>query len=225
MIDITNYLIENFKKRTSSPFLFIGSGFSKRYIDTDDWVSLLSRFCTDKKPYQYYLSMGGGDIPTAAGLIAKDFNEIWWSDSKYEESRSINKDDIKDETSALRIEISNYLKSKDENETNELYKEETTLLSKANVDGIITTNWDMLIEKLFPTYEVYTGQSELLFSTTQNIAEIYKIHGSRHKPSSLTLTDKDYLDFNEKNPYLASKLITIFVEHPVIFIEIGRAHV
>ena len=88
------------------------------------------------------------------------------------------------------------------------------------VDGIITTNWDLLLENLFErdNYKVYVGQGHLLFSNPQKIAEIYKIHGCCKDPKSLVLTRSDYDDFHKKNPYLAAKLLSIFIEHPIIFI-------
>lgn len=121
-------------------------------------------------------------------------------------------------TSALRIEICNYLNSAFLNGPLPEFKEEIELLSKLNVDGIITTNWDPLLDNLFPDYRIFVGQSELLFSNPQSIGEIYKIHGSATRPDSLVLTDADYSGFDAANPYLAAKLITIFVEHPVLFI-------
>ena len=50
------------------------------------------------------------------------------------------------------------------------------------------------------------------------IGEIYKIHGSIQKPDSLILTSKDYETFEAKSSYLIAKLITIFLEYPVIFL-------
>lgn len=101
--------------------------------------------------------------------------------------------------------------------TNDVFERELDLLSKANVDGIITTNWDVLLEKLFPNFEVFIGQEKLLFSQPQTIAEIYKIHGCCTDPNSLVLTSEDYELFYKRNSYLAAKLLTVFIEHPVIF--------
>ena len=96
---------------------------------------------------------------------------MWWNSPAYEASRERNKAKVRDKTSALRIEISNYLNSISLSDLMASeYRKEIELLSKLNVDGIITTNWDLLLEKLFPDYKVYIGQSELLFSNPQSRA-------------------------------------------------------
>lgn len=212
-------LIAHFSRTKSSPFLFVGSGFSRRYLGLEDWKGLLQKFSNGLKDFEYYMASADGYLPRVAELLAKDFNDHWWKSVEYKESRNKNKSKIKDNTSALRFEICGYLdelSTKSFADTN--YQDEISLLSSLNVDGIITTNWDSFLERLFPDYKIFIGQSELLFSNPQSIAEIYKIHGSITKPSSLVLTSKDYELFNEKNPYLAAKLITLFVEHPIVFI-------
>lgn len=218
-MNIKDALIDIFQSHASGAFLFIGSGFSRRYLGLEDWEGLLRKFCTDDIPFEYYLSKSDGNVPAAASLLAKDFNEIWWKSPDYSESRKEYQDQIKDQTSALRIEISNYLSSLDQSVAKKSdYSSEIDLLSGLNVDGIITTNWDLFLEELFPDYRTYVGQEELLFSNPQEIGEIYKIHGCISNFDSLVLTDADYRNFQEKNSYLAAKLITLFIEHPVVFI-------
>ncbi|MEZ9370861.1 SIR2 family protein [Shewanella sp. 10N.286.51.B2] len=216
---IEEKLVEIFRGRAAGPFLFLGSGFSRRYLGLEDWRGLLSKFCVAGKPFEYYLSAANGNYPKIAGLLAKDFNEYWWSAPEYESSVKRFKSKIENETSALRIEIANYLATLDQSKAKESeYCDEVALLANLNVDGVITTNWDMFIEQLFPEYKTYIGQEELLFSNPQEIGEIYKIHGCSTNSGSLVLTDSDYEKFNEKNTYLAAKLITLFVEHPIVFI-------
>lgn len=217
--DLKTQLIEHFKLAPSAPFLFVGSGFSRRYLNLEDWSGLLKKFSEGLKDFEYYVSSANGKMPEVASLMAQDFHDLWWNSDKYKESRERNKSKVKDKTSALRIEICNHLNSLSLLDISKSeYKEEISLLSQLNVDGVITTNWDPLLESLFTDYRTFVGQSELLFSNPQSIAEIYKIHGSASKPSSLVLTKEDYEDFESKNPYLAAKLITLFVEHPIVFI-------
>lgn len=65
--------------------------------------------------------------------------------------------------------------------------------------------------------KIYVGQSQLIFSAIQGIAEIYKIHGSVEVPESIVINEEDYVEFERKSTYLAAKLMTIFMEYPIIF--------
>ncbi len=217
MNDLKKQTISLLSTSSSAPFLFVGSGFSKRYIGLPDWNGLLSVFAKNPKDYARLKSSAGSDLPLTAKLLGEEFHDRWWTENEYEESRNLMGETMQNKTSAIRFEISKYLlnltKSKDY-----FLKEEVAILSTLNVDGIITTNWDDFLERILPEYTVYTGQNELLFSNSQGISEIYKIHGCAKKPESLVLTSDDYDNFNNLNPYLASKLMTLFVEHPIIFI-------
>lgn len=219
MSDIKDQIVKLLKAKPGSPFLFIGSGFSRRYIGLEDWRGLLSRFCNQISDFEYYSATANGSLPRAAGLIAKDFHEVWWKDPSYEASRKKYKATTRSISDALKNEICEYISSADTSgNPDESLQKELEILKAINVDGIITTNWDFLLEEIFPEYRVFIGQDELLFSNPQAIAEIYKIHGCAARPRSLVLTEEDYENFEGKNPYLAAKLITIFIEHPIFFI-------
>lgn len=204
----------------AAPFLFVGAGLSRRYAGTDGWESLLQRFATETpKPYGYYRSSAGQHLPSVASAIAEDFHELWWNEPRYSDSRAEWGDEVTQPDSALKVEASRYLKKVSTNlPTEGLYAEELELLRTAVVDGIITTNYDTVLESAFPSFKTFIGQDELLFSVSQGVGEIYKIHGCCTQPDSLILTANDYNRFEERNPYLAAKLLTIFVEHPVIFL-------
>ena len=211
------YHLEQFH---TAPFLFIGSGLSRRYLGLEDWDGLLRRFAalTDF-PYEYFRSTGNGLPPAIATEIARELHTVWWQNERFEDARNRYRSDVTRSDSALKIEISQYLENVSARRTaGSEFAEELEILAKGTIDGVITTNWDLLLEDVFPAFEVYAGQDELLFSASQGIGEIYKIHGCCSKPNSLIATAQDYERFEKRNPYLAAKLLTIFAEHPIIFL-------
>lgn len=205
-------------KMNATPFLFIGSGLSRRYIDLPDWKGLLKKFSSNTRPFEYFLSKSEGNIPKAAKLLSKEYHKYWWTQNKSTKPTKETSDAMASISGPLKIDIANYLKGIDTEPSIASNRSEISDLKKANIGGIITTNWDMLLEHLFPDYTTYIGQDELILKNPQWIAEIYKIHGCASKPQSLVLTSNDYRIFNKKSKYLASKLMTIFMEHPIIFL-------
>lgn len=216
---IEDEFLTHLMKFETAPFLFVGSGMSRRYLNTDDWMGLLRRFAekTDY-PFERYRADASRDTGRMASAIAERFNPIWWESELYSSSRSAFPDP-ESWQSPLKIETGQYLMEATKNvPSSGPLADELELLKDAVVEGIITTNYDTLLESLFPTFTVYAGQDELLFNNSYGIGEIFKIHGSANLPESLVLTEKDFDRFNERNKYLAAKLLTIFVEHPIVFL-------
>ena len=216
---------EDFKQHiasfTTSPFLFIGSGFSRRYINLPTWEYLLVEMCNRlrlPKPYEYYKSNANSDLPEVANLMGLDFNDIWWTSPLFEQSRANFQREAQTKLSPLKYEICTRINENSTLINDVTLENEIRLLKKINIDGIITTNWDNLIENFFPDFKKYIGQEELIFSDLYTIGEIYKIHGCISCPNSLVLTTDDYENYQSRNSYLAAKLLTIFMENPVIFI-------
>jgi len=223
-------LTEILKQAHSLPFLFIGAGFSRRYLKLPDWRGLLEIFAKKTRmieyayeSYQDEIRLKSGienNMPLIAEAIEKDFNKVWFSSNEYKISREKYSSYIKTGISPFKIEISVFFINWKEQAKDKLSLDELNCLKNAgkrSIAGIITTNYDTLLERSFK-YTKFVGQDDLLFSPIYGIAEIYKIHGCCEYPDSLILTAKDYSDFNKRNAYLAAKLMTVFLEHPIIFI-------
>ncbi len=234
MNDLQNLL----KFKDSLPYLFIGSGFSRRYLGTPDWLGLLKHFSDILHPddaQSYFkriqliahqnLKKNGHNIDSVnalncniADIIEDEFNLAWYSLPQFEESRYQYMDLVSRENTPFKIELSNYFNNMLKQPRllqNEL--EKLKLISSNSIAGIITTNYDGLIEEYF-NFKKYTNQEELLFSATQELCEIYKIHGCASDPKTIIINSDDYSHIATKRKYLAAKLLTIFVEHPIIFI-------
>lgn len=211
--------LESILHSQTGPYLFVGAGLSRRYGGLPDWRGLLREFAAlTKHSVEYYISKANGDLAAAAHYIAEDFFDTWWESDDFSESVKQYHNTVVSRHIPLKIEVSKYIsKTLEGNTIPATLQQEFEAFSKIRVDAIVTTNYDDLLSRVFPDFRVFVGQDELIFANPQGVAEIYQIHGSVKSPETLVLTDSDYEDFNRRNAYLAAKLITVFMEHPVIF--------
>ena len=220
-------LIQLLKQNSESalPYLFIGSGLSRRYLNLPDWKELLRIFAREAGlNFNYINASNNENLPKVATHISEKFHDIWWNSEKYETQRQKYGDKITNKAGSLKVAVSEYLATRSvlaagtPGFDNIDLRTEIASLKEVVVNGVITTNYDNFTDLLFPQFKPYIGQDGLIMSDAQFIAETYKIHGSVGQPESLVLTEEDYTDFRGRNHYLAAKLLTIFAEHPVLFI-------
>ena len=228
ILEFSTKLDEIVKGFKAPPFLFVGSGLSRRYLGTPSWRELLdhliSMIAVDEFSHSMYTDdardpkNGEVNLPKLASVITEDFKAKWRDDKSFRTNDPELLKQVEAGVKPIKAEVAHYLRSFSPNY--EEYGKEIELLKKIcgdSISGIITTNYDTFLDDI-TNYTSYIGQSELLTSPTQGIAEIYKIHGCVSKPETLVFDESDYQNFINKMKYLSAKLLTIFLEYPVIFL-------
>lgn len=234
------------------PYLFVGTGFSMRYSSAPSWNTLLfdiwkllnseqknRDFDKLRQKIERDIFQQNPDLseeeqkynvnPILATVLEQKFNDRYYSDEGFDLAvfdDKENDDIITNHYNPFKYYISKQTRQLRINKQSPDYHELQFLIQNQNkFAGIITTNYDELLEDIFGDFSVMVGQDNLLVANSLNIFEIFKIHGCCSKPNSIVLTENDYKNFDKKLKYLSAKLMTIFVEHPIIFIGYGLGDV
>lgn len=208
------------------PVLFIGTGFSLRYLENSyTWNDLLEKITFELTGNrENYLDLkashkidSGYDYPKIASDLEKIFNETVRNDrdGKFKDINDIFYKNMEDGIQLSRLktyicEILGSLKRRDDikNEIPELIK------AKKNISSIITTNYDQLIEEIFDFIPLI-GNDILL---SEPYGSLYKIHGSVTDPRSIIISHDDYRIFDERYDLIRAQLLSLFIHNPIIFI-------
>ena len=212
------------------PVLFIGSGFSRRYLNAPTWEALLINVYEfmGKQELDYktlkaklknrkeYKDAGNGQLNAViAEEIESEFNEHFYTSELAQQFPEW----IQKEVNPFRQCIAEMLMNLEilpEKETEiKAFKE-----LKNKVMSVITTNYDSLIEDLLelPQESTFVGQSQLFSPNSVDLGELYKIHGSVTEPDNIIITQTDYDNYKANAKLFSAKLLTLISENPVIFI-------
>ena len=208
------------------PILFLGSGFSLRYLQHSySWPNLLNsatqfltgsdrEFLRSRNSHITGSNYNYEDVATDIGNLYEEvldktkedkFSEL---NEKYYELLRKN---IR--VSRLKLRIAEMLSDLSRKE--EMEDEFQSFIKAAeNINSIITTNYDELIESTLD-FTPYVGNDILL---SNPYGALYKVHGSVQLPSSIIITHDDYQKFNEEYELIRAQLISIFTHNPIIFL-------
>jgi len=214
-------LEETIANQGNRPIFFVGSGLSIRYLDGPNWSRLLKeliKITSLSKTFEYFLQKYNENYEDIASELVDIFFEKAWGDvKKYDEefySVKYNKSVF------LKLEISKIFKKLLEDlnlDENSSLINELKLFSKTNPSAIITTNYDEFLEKkIFKTFKTIVGEKIISERTKGRNGKILKIHGCVSKPETIVISKEDYENFILNQKYLSAKLLTYFIEYPLI---------
>ncbi len=208
------------------PVLFIGTGFSLRYLQNSfSWNGLLefiSFELTEDEEFYYDLkaeSMVNGEYSydLLASKLEFEFNKRLAEDRK---GKFVKINDIFYDSMKKGIKLSRFkiyltqlltplmIKPEKSNEIDALIR------ARKNIGSVITTNYDRLCEKFFE-FNPLIGNDILL---SNPYGSVYKIHGCVSDSNNIIITREDYDNFNNKYELIRAQLLSIFIHNPIIFI-------
>lgn len=212
---------KSLKDLQCQPIIFVGSGFSRRYASAPSWEELLTELAarcpTIEYGLAYYKQKYDSDLPAIGSVFAQHYFEWAWSkDGKTHFPPELYEGDVPKDAYIKHMVVRVLEQFGTAGAVQEL-QDELLALRNLAPHAVITTNYDNLLEPLFPNYEVIVGQ-QVFRQSALVVGEVFKIHGSLSEPESMVFTKEDYDDFDRNKKYLSAKLLTYFAEHPLLFI-------
>lgn len=205
MEEITEDITDIVQQFGCQPILFIGSGLSKRYFNAPSWENLLDYLAThcsfvDKGLGYYKQSLKS---PAKIGEeFAARYHEWAWSSGRNEFPEDMFSPSV-DAQAYIKFKIAAYLKSITPVDIKALKENgnpsEIDAVRRIKPHAIITTNYDQMIEILFPDLTPIIGQ-QILKGQQVAVGEIYKIHGCVSEFEGIVFTETDYNIF-AKTPF------------------------
>lgn len=221
--EISEDITETVQALGCQPILFIGSGLPRRYMGAPSWDELLNYLADQCSAIEKGLGFYKQSLKTPMKIgeeFARLYQEWAWGVGHNEFPESMFGEDV-DAQAYLKFKVATYLKSITPTDISQLgggsLKAEIQALRSIKPHAIITTNYDRMIEMIFPDHEPVVGQ-KILRGQQFAVGEVYKIHGSVEEYDSIVFTQSDYDDFTKKKKFLSAKLLTFFNEHPLLFI-------
>lgn len=222
------------------PVVFVGAGISKRFLNNfPDWTSLLEEF---------WLKLGMKNFYGHYNIIRDDIkkNNPAYSDKEINHYSNIKMGSLLEDhfntafnaeqitidnfstEDAFRSGISPFKKAISERFKNYAFKEEMDaeytafkkMLLKTQI--ILSTNYDTFIEDSYNSnsrYKItkFIGQKGF-FRQAYDYAELYKLHGCVDSPNDIVISERDYERFEENSVLISSKIISLMMNSPIIFI-------
>ncbi|ELY2739241.1 SIR2 family protein, partial [Cronobacter dublinensis] len=210
-----NDFVSNYRNH---PVLFVGTGFSLRYLTTAfSWDSLLKKVVVDltENVEEYfdiryrYQNNGTTNYEKVASDIEVMFNTALAED-RHGRFSFINDEFYLDMEkggngrSRFKMYLAHLL---GDTSLKEGVDEEIRLLTKArkNIGSIITTNYDLLIEQIFE-FSPLIGNNILL---SNPYGSVYKIHGCVSDSEGMIITEDDYDNFHQKYELIRAQLLSL----------------
>lgn len=227
-------ILDDLVKNKRLPILFVGSGFSKRYVNNyPTWMQLLNSIAfqiglKDVQIEAYIQKMKSENHNATDNVINAKYASLLSSmlrdkiiNNELDIEKLLDNDELKlylQGCDCFKLLIAKKFKSL---ELNEEKKEEIELLKTARnkISSVLTTNYDDLLNlQIFVDSDVFVFQDDLYFHDHTNYAEIYKLHGDINNPNTIIVTEEDYNGFFSNLKLLTAKVMTLLCDFPVIFL-------